>query len=163
MMRLLKNELEKIYDDFSQQLFVCALAVTGNKELAEDAMHNAFCHLFHLNFVPQNLKAYVFKSVRNSAIDLIRQNGRTILFSENYIFDSENSHNPREIANRNQFQYKVSQALLKLSEDEREVIVQHLYADLTFREIAELLNISIGTVTSWYHRGLERLKKLLEE
>lgn len=126
-------------------------------------MHNAFCHLFHLNFVLQNLKAYVFKSVRNSAIDLIRQNGRTIVFSENYIFDSENSQDPREIANRNQFQYKVSQALLKLSEDEREVIVQHLYADLTFREIAELLNISIGTVTSWYHRGLERLRKLLEE
>ena len=49
-----------------------------------------------------------------------------------------------------------------LSDDERETIVQHLYADLTFQEIADLRERPIGTIASWYRRGIEKLKGLLE-
>jgi len=50
-----------------------------------------------------------------------------------------------------------------LSEDESETIVQHLYGNLTFREIAEIREAPLGTITSWYQRGLEKLRAELEE
>ena len=80
---------------------------------------------------------------------------------EDDIFES--GDNPRESAEKKEFQRRVSQGLLTLSENERETVVQHLFADLTFREISELCETPIGTVTSWYRRGLEKLRSQLEE
>jgi RNA polymerase sigma-70 factor (ECF subfamily) len=152
--------MEKVYDQYGRQMFTCALAVTGNPALAEDAIHEAFCRGFRLSEIPRNLKAYMFRSVRNAAIDQLRQRRRTRDLSHEYIFDS--SAGPRELVEQKQFKCLVAEALLKLSEDERETIVQHLYADLTFQEIADMRQRSIGTVTSWYRRGLAKMKDHLE-
>jgi RNA polymerase sigma-70 factor (ECF subfamily) len=102
----------------------------------------------------------MFRSVRNAAIDQLRQKGRTTHLSEDYIFDS--SAGPSELAEQNQLKRRMAKVLLKLSEDERETIVQHLYADLTFQEIADMRQRSIGTVASWYRRGLTKMKDYLE-
>ena len=152
--------MEKIYDQHGSQLFTCALAVTGRPELAEDAIHEAFCRGLRLTKIPWNLKAYMFRSVRNAAIDQLRRRRRTRNLSQDYIFDS--SAGPGELAEQKQFKHLVAEVLLKLSEDERETIVQHLYADLTFQEIADMRQRSIGTVASWYRRGLAKMKDYLE-
>ena len=159
-MRALRREMKRIYDQYGAQLFTYALAVTSCPNLAEDAIHEAFCRGFRLTEAPRNLKAYMFRSVRNAAIDQLRQRGRTKSLSSDYIFDS--SAGPRELAEERQFKHQVAKALLKLSEDERETIVQHLYADLTFQEIADLRERPIGTVTSWYRRGLAKMKDYVE-
>jgi DNA-directed RNA polymerase specialized sigma24 family protein len=53
-------------------------------------------------------------------------------------------------------------AFARLARDEREVIFLHVYADLSFREIAESRRRSINTVTTWYRRGIGRLRTILE-
>ena len=161
MMKSSQRELERLYNEFSQQLFVCALAVTGSPDLAEDAVQDAFCRLLRHDRVPRNLKAYVFRSVRNAAVDLIRRDKPMRACTDDYIFNS--SRNPREEAARIQFQRMVAQALRTLSEDERETIILHLYVELTYREIAELRSRSINTIVSWYQRGLVKLRACLEE
>ena len=128
--------------------------------MAEDAIHEAFCKGLRLNEIPRNLKAYMFKSVRNASIDQLRKRKRTSILPEDYIFDT--SMNPGELAEASQFKSKVVEVLLKLSGDERETIVKHLYADLTFQEIADLRARSIGTVASWYRRGIGKMKKYME-
>ena len=160
-MKSLRRELERIYDEFGEHLFTCALAVTHDRALAEDTVHEAFSRLFRLEHVPRKMKAYVFRCVRNAAIDTMRRNGRITTISADHLFDS--SAGPREVAEKNEFQERAAEALSTLAETERETIVQHLYADLTFREIAELRDISIGTVTSWYRRGLAKLRTRMEE
>ena len=152
--------MERVYDQYGSQLFTCALSVTGCSGLAEDAMHEAFCRGFRLTEVPRNLKAYMFRSVRNAAIDQLRRRRKTRTLLQDYIFDS--SAGPGQLAEQKQFKRLVADALLKLSKDERETIVQHLYADLTFQEIADMCERSIGTVTSWYRRGLVKMKDHLE-
>jgi RNA polymerase sigma-70 factor (ECF subfamily) len=152
--------MERVYDQYGSQLFTFALAVTRQPDLAEDAIHEAFCRGLRLTECPRNVKAYMFRSVRNAAIDQLRRKGRTRSLSEDYIFDS--SAGPMELAEQNQFRRRVAAGLLKLAEDERETIVQHLYADLTFQEIADLRERPLGTITSWYRRGLAKLKEHLE-
>ncbi len=159
-MSALNRQLEIIYDQYGQQLFTCALAVTRNRENAEDAVHEAFCKCFRLKSIPQNFKAYLFRSVRNAAVDQIRKRRHEVVVSEDFIFESSETIDDKDIGH---FKQKVTEALKLLSDFERETIVQHLYADLTFREIAEIMDRPLGTVTSWYRRGLTKLKRHLEK
>ena len=157
----LNGTLDQIYCQHRQQLFTCALAVTRCADRAEDAIQEAFCRLFRLDARPQNLKAYVFRAVRNAAIDQVRNNPAPGEAIPEFIFDPRPG--PSEAAAQQEFQRRVAAALLGLSNDECETIVQHLYGNLTFREIAEIREAPLGTVTSWYQRGLEKLRAKLEE
>jgi RNA polymerase sigma factor (sigma-70 family) len=157
----LSDALERIYRQYRQQLFTCALAVTRCPERAEDAIHDAFCRLFRLGRRPRNLKVYVFRAVRNAAIDQLRRNPLPEERQPSFIFEA--SEGPGETAAKNEFKRQAAEALLTLSDDERETIVQHLYADLTFREIARLRGRPTATVAAWYYRGLKKLRERLEE
>jgi RNA polymerase sigma-70 factor, ECF subfamily len=154
-----KSELEKLFDEHGQALFTCALAITGCPGYAEDAVQEAFFRVFRLGVVPDNLKAYVFRSVRNIAIDQLRRKARIVEIAQDFIFDSSG---PAEDLEAKEFKSRVAEVLQMLSADERETIIQHLYAGLTFREIAEIRGDPVGTVASWYRRGLARMRAHME-
>lgn len=56
----------------------------------------------------------------------------------------------------------LQEALLQLSDEQREVVIMKEFEGLKFREIAEVLNISENTVKSRMYYGLDGLKKILE-
>ncbi len=154
------EELERVFRRHERSLFVCALAITRSRELAEDAVQEAFYRLFRMAVDPENVKAYVYRSVRNAAVDQASRfplDGQPL--NESF-FDLK--ENPVEVAVRGEFERRVEDALRRVSPDERETILQHIYGDLTFREIAELREVSINTVASWYRRGMEKLRTELE-
>ncbi len=160
-MNELNASLERIYIRYRQELFTCALAIVRCPGRAEDAVHEAFYRLVRRGDVPLELKPYVFRSVRNAAIDQIRRHPAPVGEINGSIFSSEAS--PYETAQSKETERRVTAILLTLSEDERETVVQHLYAGLTFREIAEIRETPLGTVTSWYQRGLKKLRERLED
>jgi len=160
-MHTLNGHLDSLYREHRQQLFTCALAITRCPDRAEDAVQEAFCRLFRLSSAPRNLRAYVFRSVRNAAVDQLRRNPMPDEEVSEFIFDP--APGPRDTAADNEFRQQVTEALRSLSEDERETIVEHLYGDLTFREIAEIRDAPLGTITAWYRRGLDKLRARLEE
>lgn len=160
-MESFRRELESVYDSFHQQLFLCAIVVTRCPDLAEDAMHDAFCRLLRRPTPPEDLKAYVFRSVRNAAIDLMRKRNRAAAVPETWIFAP--APDPWRVVESLEFQRRLTAALFELAEGEREIVMLRLYAELTFREIAELRGDSINTVMSSYRRGLARLRGLLED
>jgi len=157
----LNGALQEIYRDCRQQLLTCALAITRCHDRAEEAIQEAFYRLFRLNKKPRHLKAYVFRTVRNAAIDQVRRNPPPADEVHEFIFDP--GANPRETAAANEFKRRVTEAMLTISTDERETIVEHVYGGLTFREIAQVRQAPLGTVTAWYHRGLKKLRARLEE
>lgn len=160
-MEQIRHDLEKIYNDYNQQLFTYTLSITHSPQMAEDAMQDAFCRLLSLKSIPESLKLYTFRSVRNAAIDLIRKKSQTVDVNEIDLFAT--SLNPRESVEQEEFSHHAASALGQIAENERETIVLHLYSDLSFREIAELQDISINTIMSWYRRGIEKLRELLEK
>jgi RNA polymerase sigma-70 factor (ECF subfamily) len=157
----LNGALDRIYLENRQQLFTCALAITRSPELAEDAVQEAFCRLFRLDRKPRHPKAYVFRAVMNAARDQARRAPPASAELGDLIFDP--SPGPTVAAEEQELRREVARALLTLSEDERETIVQRIYGGLTFREIARVREAPIGTVAAWYRRGLEKLKRRLEE
>lgn len=160
-MNSLNGTFEGIYRECRQQLFTCALTITHCPDRAEDAIQEAFYRLYRTNGRPRHLKAYVFRAVRNAAIDQLRRSPPPAEELDEFIFDP--GVGPRDAAADKEFQGQVAEALLALSDDERETIVQHFYGQLTFREIAQVRETPLGTVTAWYRRGLEKLRARLEE
>jgi RNA polymerase sigma-70 factor, ECF subfamily len=157
----MNGALDRIFRENRQQLFTCALAVTRCDHRAEDAVQEAFFRLFRIEAQPENLRAYVFRAVRNAALDQLRKNPMPCETISESIFDSRPG--PEQKAIEAEFKQKVMAVMAELSADESETIVQHLYGDLTFREIAEIREIPLGTVTSWYQRGLQKMRIAMEE
>ena len=60
--------LETVYEEHRQGLFTLALAITGSREDAEDAVHDTFARLCRLQAnCPADPAPYVFAAVRNAA------------------------------------------------------------------------------------------------
>ena len=68
---------------------------------------------------------------------------------------------PDEIYHRNERSKMVLDALQKIPEEQKTVIIMKEYEELTFREIAETLGISEGTAKSRLYYGLKNLRKVL--
>ena len=56
----------------------------------------------------------------------------------------------------------LQEALARLGEEERRIVLLHAVTGLKHREIAALLELPLSTVLSKYHRGLKKLKSLMK-
>jgi RNA polymerase sigma-70 factor (ECF subfamily) len=70
--------------------------------------------------------------------------------------------NPRDCAERHDEEERVMDALRRLTDLEREVVLLHFYDRMTLVETATALGVALGTVKSRLHSALTRLSRLLE-
>jgi len=152
--------LRVFYVENRQQLYTYAVSITRQREAAEDAIHQAFQQLLHRGELVADLRPYVFRCVRNAALDGLR---RARVRSDS-IFAEEQTMNPvAPAAPAPLLARELDEKLGMLSPDECEAIVLKIYDEFTFQEIADLRGVPLPTVASWYRRGLEKLKTLLQE
>ncbi len=156
----LYQELEELYCQLRQQLFTCALAITKSPARAEDAVHEAICRVLKNEMRPRELRSYLFRSVRNAALDQVRSKSFQAEMLPEVVLDS--SPQPAIAAEEAEFQRNVAESMRQLSADQRETIIEHLFGELTFQEIATMRDVPLGTVVSWYRRGIETLRQKME-
>lgn len=149
------DELCACYTTHHRRLYLVALGITMDRQAAEDAVHDALEKLLRKSPEPANLLFYLTRTVRHAAIDLVRRRGLDNVRLDNALVNVGGA--PCEISPKT-----LASAFAQLRRDEREAIWLHVYADLSFREIATLRRRSLNTVTSWYRRGIMRLQKILE-
>jgi RNA polymerase sigma-70 factor (ECF subfamily) len=145
-----------IYETFRRELFITAWTVLRRTDLAEDAVHSAFAKLVQLRSPPIDPKLYVFRSVRNAAIDLAKAQSRRREESLRPDWDAPDIRSVPLDAELPRF---VADLLKQLDDSGREVIELHLHATLTFEEIARMLGEPLSTVASRYRRALDTLGK----
>lgn len=153
---MLVKELKQFYKDNRQGLYTYALSLTRNHESAEDVVHSVFLKILQKEQIPSNIKPYIFRCIRNQSMDIWRdvKKNDDLIFE---IYSEENSPLDKEITER------LGTELKKLNSDERETIILKIYDNMTFKEIAHIRDASINTVTSWYRRGLKKLKSLIKD
>jgi RNA polymerase sigma-70 factor (ECF subfamily) len=98
------------------------------------------------------MKAYLFASVRNAILnDTKVQQRNVVLDEESAWFEPPHRDYAAEL--------NLLRALRALPEDQREVIVLHVWGEFTFLQIAEILEISSNTAASRYRYGLAKLRE----
>ncbi len=156
--------IESIYRRHRQGLYTLALSIAGRPEAAEDAVHDAVVRLCRGGTQPAgDAVAYVFAAVRNAALDTRRRAGpRAAAVS---IFDlaepADGGPAVDAAAGDGERDRRVADALAALPADQREAVVLHLFAGLTFAQAAEAVGVPLQTLASRYRRGLVALREPL--
>ena len=117
------------------------------------------------------MSSWIFQITVNTCIDSMRKgssklNKITDNLEEERVKDHSARGNisltdPERMTESALMQMHISQALIKLSPKERAAFVMRHYNNLKMKEIAEILNISVGTVKSLLFRAVNKLQKEL--
>jgi len=165
--------LDHLIETYQHRLMRYLLFLTGKREVAEDLFQETWMRVL-LRGSQYNGKArfdtWLFTIARNLVIDLSRK--RT-MSSLDEMSDGRDDERPFEIAMTGpspleQFQERencaeVSEVLLKLEPNYREVLVLRFYEELSLDEIATVTRAPLSTVKSRLYRGLAALKPEMEQ
>ncbi len=130
---------------------------------SEDVVQEAFVKLATQPTTPLNPASWLFRTVRNTAINAgiakrrRRRHEAKALAGAPAWFESGAAARSRAIVDPESAQA----ALAVLPLEQREIIVAHLWGGLTFDQIAELVGFSVGSTHRLYHAGLMALREHL--
>jgi RNA polymerase sigma-70 factor (ECF subfamily) len=151
------TEIEQLYCRHGAALLLFATAITGERSRAQDAIHHVFLKLLEDEKLQRatDVKAYLFACVRNAALNDVRARGRNVALADEGLawFEPPSRDYAEEASLR--------RALAELPDDQREITVLHVWGELTFAQIADLLNISANTAASRYRYALARLREVM--
>ena len=153
--------------------FLFALQLLGNRDDAMDVAQDAMLRFFTTldRFDPRRpVKPWLFQIVRNRVHDLHRRrkvrkhDSLDDVDEDGQRFElPDDSVDPERDAARAQLRIRLWQSLGELSDAQREILVLRDYQDLTYAEIAEALDIPIGTVMSRLHGARKKLRDLVAD
>lgn len=146
-------EIEALYRQHGAALLLFASAISGDRGRAQDAVHQVFLKAIENGSVSQaiNKKAYLFASVRNAVLNNAKAQDRDMPLDVDSAWFSPPD---RDYAG----EQNLRRALGELPDDQREVIVLHVWGELTFSEIADLLGVGPNTAASRYRYALAKLR-----
>lgn len=167
-----RHALDELFSRYRSVAYRVAHRLLGNEADALDAVQDAFIKaLVHLpSFQGRSaFKTWFLRVVSNAALDLGRQRGRRESLSLDTAGPKVREEcepllhpDPASELERLDLRRKLHEALEQLSSAQRQTFVLHAEAELSYREVADALGISIGTVMSRLYYARQRLRVLLE-
>lgn len=150
----------QFYSDNKDRLYAYLLRMTGETQLAVDLVQESFVrYLRHYGGNDAGSRPLLFTIARNAALDAIRQRRPGQDELDNCV---DPGQSPEQQVIHRQTVARLLQAIGQLAPQERELISLVATADLTYREIASILNISEANVKVRVHRARMRLRAILE-
>lgn len=168
---------EQIVLRYERQVYALALALTGNREDAEDTAQEAFLHLWRSLGAWRgecSARTWVLRITRNAALDLLRRRGSRMVLpltltdengeeTEADLPDPSPDASPDAAFIRALEIREVRAAIAELPPDQREILTLRDIQDLSYTELSDLLGLPPGTVKSRLFRARAALKKRLCE
>lgn len=151
-----EKAFEEIYGDMKTPIMTVIFRIVQNKETAEDLLQEVFIKLYLSP--PKDVakpRAYIFKTAGNLALDALRAAKQTVSLDDcEELMYTNGESDPSE-------KLDIEQALGKLDEKKRQIVTLHINAGFKFREIAEILDIPLGTAIWRYNDAVKQLRSLL--
>lgn len=162
--------LKEIFDKYHKKVYRIAYGVVRQREDALDIVQEVFIKLFRSikNFKGQSrFYTYLYRMTMNTAIDHSRKAGKQIISS----LDEEGSFQPSEdvekgpekILLQKELEGRVKWAMAKLPAEQRAALIFRDVEGLSYQEMAEVMECSIGTVMSRLHYGRKKVQELLKD
>ncbi len=168
-----ESSLEKLVTRHQQKILTSIYLLVKNRELAEDLFQETFIKVINTlraghyhdegKFLP-----WVTRIAHNLVIDYFRKNNRMPMVrdTEEYsVIDNlklmDDSVEDRMVKER--IHEEIRLLVENLPFEQREVVIMRHYGDLSFREIAEITNVSINTALGRMRYALINMRKLIED
>jgi RNA polymerase sigma-70 factor (ECF subfamily) len=164
---------------WENRLFNLIYKIIGDFEVAKDIRQEVFLRVYQAarRYRPRSyFKAWLYRIAVNCSINELRKRERHSVLSldvsyqhndgqeqslESFLADS--NPKPDEMVQQSEVTEQIQNALRRLSNEQRIVIVLRHYEGLKFHQIASVLDCPVGTVKSRMHHGLERLRMMLRD
>ncbi len=152
-----RSALHEVYESYIGYIYTIVLQTVSNREDAEDVTSEFFMKLWRLADTYREgngHRAWMAAIARNMAVDLLRKTKREVL-TEVVTEDASDVSVEQEVI----ADMSLRQALDTLKPGEREVVHLKIMGEMTFQEIADALNIPLGTVTWRYQNAIRKLRR----
>ncbi len=150
---------ETLYRLSAKGIYAFAYSYLKNRQDAEDIMQSAFLQIKRKAYTycrGTNAKAWMLQIVKNLALDELRKRKR---FRERFADESEKGN----AVTYNKDVSALDYMMKSLSDEEREVVILHALWGYKHKEIAEIKNQPVGTITWRYNTAVKKLEKYKEE
>ena len=158
------ESFQTLVDMYGRRCYGYFYRLTGNREISDDLLGELFVKLVGKigSFKGGSFESWLFKTASNVFYDHLRdkQRQRKLLEGREKQLKAkltEAKQSDAEQIDRLQIQ------LEKLDVETRELIMLRFYSQLSFKEMAEMRGEPIGTTLSKVHRGLKKLRELMEQ
>lgn len=155
-----QSAFEKIYNETKQTIYYVALGILKDRHLAEDVMQSTYLSVLRNISKYQlgtNASAWIVRIARNEALNLKKQRSR-----ENPVDERENDSMFGTYC-QDDYGHLIDVARKILTEEEFTILMLITADGYKRREIAEMLDCPVSTVTWKYGEALKKMRKSLEQ
>jgi RNA polymerase sigma-70 factor (ECF subfamily) len=152
-----------LVDMYASRCYGYFYRLTGNRDISDELLSELFVKLVEKigSYKGGSFEGWLFKIAANLFHDHLRakQRGKKLLEVRQEEMESdivEPKRSDDEQVDKLQMQLK------RLDSDTRELIIMRFYSQLSFKEIASVRSEPIGTTLAKTHRGLKKLRQLME-
>jgi RNA polymerase sigma-70 factor (ECF subfamily) len=166
------HAFSKLVERYMRRAYYVALGLVGRHEDALDLSQEAFARAYkarHRLDPNGSFYAWLYQIIRRLCFNFNRDrklHREKLRQAEDWLVEQHtrvSSANPAKSAERTEDIRRVRDAMERLPDRDREILVLKEFEGLKYREIAELLGIPIGTVMSRLYSARKRLAAVLEE
>jgi RNA polymerase sigma-70 factor (ECF subfamily) len=154
--KLTYAEVLDLYQCHGPALLAYATGLLGSRASAEDVLHQVFLSLLSKAEQPAEARPYLFKAVRNRALNARRSGARMVALHDH---DQQWLVKPQGMMEAG---IEVERALRDLPSEQREVVLMRVWGEMTLEEIATVLDVPANTVASRYRYALGKLREILK-
>jgi RNA polymerase sigma-70 factor (ECF subfamily) len=158
-------EFRRLYDTVFPILFRVAYRITASEDAAEDLCQDAFFRLYEkgMTFPNQDeAKYWLIRVVKNAALNYAKRKDRERkAYQRAFREDHRVQETGETVFLKNETKNEVKEAMDRLPENLRTVLILKEYGELNYKEIGRALGISEGNVKVRVFRARERLAELM--
>ena len=149
-----------VFLTYSKDLFRFLYYKVGDEEKAKDLVQDTFTRLWQncKKVIYEKVKSYLYTIANNIFLDEVKHE-KIVLKHKEQITVQQDNETPEYKLEEKEFKNKLENALANLSEKQRVVLLLNRIDKLTYKEIAEKLNISVKAVEKRMHNALTSLNK----
>lgn len=165
------DAIEQLIDLYAPRLYGLLYRMTGSQADAEDLLQETCIKMLRaLSSYNENgrFEPWLFSIAANLARDWRRRQNRSMVAPAGGRQDeaqppaaSDEPDVDHRLIRAEQAD-RLQRALADLSDVEREVVTLRFFSDLSFKEIAEILHVPLGTALARAHRGLNHLREKMQ-
>lgn len=152
-----ESSFDLIYHETKKGVYLSIYSIVKEKNTIEDLMQDTYMKAINaLNFytIGTNFKAWISRIARNNALNYIKRKKRE------EIIDSDERPDVYGSVSENYF---LDFATRNLNDVEKDIIIYKIILDLKFREIAETMDLPLGTVYWNYRNAINKIKEEIQE
>lgn len=158
------SAFENVFREFYAPLTHYANGILQDMEAAEEVVQDFFYVYWnnrHEIEIQTSLKSYLYQSVRNKALKIIRHESVKQKYAARFMEEGSNAREERNPYELKELQALVNEVLAQLPERCSQIFCMNRFDGLKYREIAEQLSVSVKTVEANMSKALWEFRKAL--